>query len=310
MFGIALTNVLVTIFYILPGFLIRKLRLVKEHELGMASGILVYIGTPFLILSAFMDMDFSWGLMGELALFFLISLALQGAFLGILWFVFRKQFADIRYRLLSMTELGNVGFFGMPIIRALLPEHPEAVCYCTMYMMSMNVIAFTIGVFCLTEDKKYMSLRAAILNATTLGIIVALPMYMMGLKNIMPQPLVNGIRALGNLCTPLAMIILGIRLASAPITDIFKNKMVYPAVLLKLLVFPLFAYAVVFFLPVPYALKATVVVLSSTPCAAIILSLAELHHSETKMAANMLILSTVLCFITIPALTLLLPYLQ
>ena len=66
MFGIALTNVLITIFYILPGYVIRKIHVVKEQELGMASGILVYIGTPFLILSAFLDMDFSWGLMGEL----------------------------------------------------------------------------------------------------------------------------------------------------------------------------------------------------------------------------------------------------
>ncbi len=308
MFGIALTNVLITIFYILPGYVIRKIHVVKEQELGMASGILVYIGTPFLILSAFLDMDFSWGLMGELGLFFLISLACQGAFLGILWLLFRKKFSHVYYRLLCITsELGNVGFFGIPIVRALFPNNPETSCYCTMYMMSMNVIAFTIGTYCLTEDKKYISLKSAIFNPTTLGIVVALPMYMIGARHFLPAALLNGIRALGGLCTPLAMIILGIRLASAPVTDIFKNKMVYPAVFLKLILFPLFAYAVVLFLPLPASFKATILVLSSTPGAAITLSLAELHHSETKMAANILILSTVLCFITIPLLTLLIP---
>ena len=76
---------------------------------------------------------------------------------------------------------------------------------------------------------------------------------------------------------------------------------------MKLILFPLFAYAVVLFLPLPASFKATILVLSSTPGAAITLSLAELHHSETKMAANILILSTVLCFITIPLLTLLIP---
>ncbi len=310
MFTIALTNVLVTIFYILPGYLARKLKLVKETELGMASGILIHIGTPFLIASAFLDMDFSWQTLGEMGVFFLLALFLQGAFLLILWLIFRKQFHNIKYRLLSITELGNVGFFGIPIIRALFPNNPETSCYCTMYMMAMNVIAFTIGIYCLTDDKKYISPRSAIMNATTLGIVFGIPMFMFGAKEVLPTALLNGIRTIGNICTPLAMIILGIRLASAPVSEIFKNKQAYLGVIFKLIVYPLFAFAVVCFLPLPYSLKATIVVLSSAPCAAIVLSLAELHHVESKMAANMLILSTVLCFITIPLLTLLLPLMK
>ena len=56
-FQITLTNVLVTLFYIIPGFLLRKAKIVSAKELGTASGILVYGGTPFLVINAFLQMD-------------------------------------------------------------------------------------------------------------------------------------------------------------------------------------------------------------------------------------------------------------
>ncbi|MBR6321981.1 MAG: hypothetical protein IKR59_03845 [Lachnospiraceae bacterium] len=58
-FQITLTNVLMTLFYIIPGFILRKTKVVSEKELGTASGILVYAGTPFLVINAFLKMGFS-----------------------------------------------------------------------------------------------------------------------------------------------------------------------------------------------------------------------------------------------------------
>ena len=59
-FRITLTNVLMTLFYIIPGFILRKAKIVSEKELGTLSGILIYAGTPFLVINAFLQMDFSW----------------------------------------------------------------------------------------------------------------------------------------------------------------------------------------------------------------------------------------------------------
>lgn len=51
------------------------------------------------------------------------------------------------------------------------------------------------------------------------------------------------------------------------------------------------------------ALKTTVVVLSMTPAGAIIESLAELHECEQELAANVVLLTTILSVITIPVMT-------
>ena len=306
-FTIALTNVLVTLFYIVPGFLLRKAKMVTEKELPTVSAIMLYGCTPFLILTPFLKMEFSWRFMGQMGLFFLATLVLQGIFMFLLYLIFRKHFTELKYRVMTVgAVIGNVGFFGLPIVSALFPDLPEVVCYSAMYMISMNVVVYSFGVFFLTGDKKYASVKAMIVNPSTLGFAIALPVYIFGLGRFLPDPLKNGIQLLGSMTAPLCMIILGIRLASRPLKEIFMSWHVYPAVLLKLIAFPLFAYAAVYFLPLPAAFKAAVLVLSATPCGSVVLNLAEMHRSDADLAARILLVSTLCCFLTIPVLTLLL----
>ena len=307
MFTIALSNVLVTLFYLFPGFVIRKLGWAKEEHLPTLSAILVYIGTPFLQVASFMSMDFSWEGVRNMGIFFLVTFAAQCLFMLALRLILgKKRFGEGKYRLLTIgAVMGNVGFFGIPIVSALLPDNPEVACYAAMYSLSMNVLAFTVGVFCLTGEKKYMSLKAAVFNPTVFGFVVSVPFYVFGLRNVLPEVLVSAIVTVKNMTTPLCMFILGIRLASARFFEIWNKPTVYGTVVLKLLLFPLFAYALVSlpFFGLPDSLRWSVLILSGTPCASILLSLSELRRTEPDLAADSILVSTLLCFLTLPLLT-------
>lgn len=306
-FQIALINVLITLFYIVPGFIVRKLGKASPDHLSTLSGVLVYIGNPFLCVSAFMSLDFSVEMTLNMLWFFLITLVLQSLFMLLLFLLLHKRMGESKYRVMTIgSVVGNVGFFGIPILRALFPANPELACYSTVFTLSMNILIFTVGVFCLTGDKKYMSIKSAIFNPTVFSILIAFPVYLFGLKNYFPDVLTNAISTVGAMTTPLCMFILGIRLASAPLRRIFSHPIVYATAALKLLVFPLFCYALIYFLPFSEVFKAGVLILSGMPCAAVLLSMAEIHKSETEMAANCQLVSTLLCFLTIPVLTLLL----
>ncbi len=305
-FQVALTQVLITLFYIMPGYFVSKGRKASAQHLPTLSAVLIYACGPCLHISAFISIDFSWDVLRGMALFFLVTLVLQSAFMAILYFVFRARQEDARYRILNIgSTLGNVGFFGLPVIRALLPVHPEAACYSAIYCVTMNILVFTMGVFCLTKDKKYMSLKSALVNPTMIGFYIAMPLFMMSARQFIPAPLLSSLQLLGNMSTPLCMIILGIRLAQKPVKALFSQPFVYAISLAKLVAFPLFCYAAVYFLPLPMAFKASVLILSATPCASIILNLAEMHHSEMDLSANCVLMSTLLCFLTIPVMTLL-----
>lgn len=306
-FQIAFVNVLVTLFYMLPGYVIRKMGKANSDHLPTLSAVLIYIGTPFLEVSAFMSLDFSWEMTWSMLWFFVVTFVTQAAFMLILRLLMRKRAEENRYRVMTIgSVVGNVGFFGMPILRSLFPSNPEVACFSAMFMLSMNVLIFTVGVYCLTGDKKYISFRSAFFNPTVFGFVIAFPIYLFGIGNYFPDVLRNAISTVGGLTTPLCMFVLGIRLASAPIRRIFSNPSVYVTSALKLLIFPVFCYAAVYFLPFSEAFKAGVLILSGMPCAAVLLSLAEMHRSETEMSANCLFVSTLLSFLTIPLLALLL----
>ncbi len=306
-FSIAFVNVLISLLYMIPGFILYKSKKAAANHLSTVSAILIYICSPCMVVSSFLSFEYSLNNLMFMGLFFVVSFIVQLIFLLLLYAVFRKKFNISKYRMLTIgSVLGNCGFFGLPLIKALFPENPEVACYSSIYVISMNILVFTAGIYCLTQDKKYISVKSALVNPAFLSLIVALPLYLTGGSNYLPSVLVDSINLLGKMTTPMCMFILGIRLATMDFKKLFTNPFVYLVCCGKLVVFPLFAYLLVFFLPLPHSFKASILILAATPCASIILNLAEIHGKETEMSANCILLSTILSIFTIPVLALLL----
>ena len=62
-FQIALSNVLLTLLYIAPGYAACKLKKASADHLPTLSAVLIYICSPCLIVTSFLNMDFpgtSW----------------------------------------------------------------------------------------------------------------------------------------------------------------------------------------------------------------------------------------------------------
>lgn len=303
---IAFVNVLISLLYMIPGFILCKTKKAVANHLSTVSAILIYICSPCMIISSFMSLEFNMSNLLYMSLFFVVSFIVQLLFLLIVYMIFKKKYNISKYRMLTIgSVLGNCGFFGLPLIKALLPNNPEVACYSSIYVISMNILVFTAGIYALTQDKKYISVKAAILNPTFISLLAALPLYFTVASNWMPSVLKDSIFLLGKMTTPMCMFILGIRLATMDFKKLFTNPFVYLICSGKLIIFPLFAYLCVFFLPLPASFKSSILILAATPCASIILNLAEIHGKETEMSANCILLSTLLCIITIPILSLL-----
>lgn len=300
-FNVAFTNVLLILLYMTPGFLLCKAKMVSADHLPTVSTLLLYGCSPCMIVSSFLNIDYSLQYLANMGIFFVVTLVLQSLFMGIIFFLFNKKYEDSRYRILTIgSVLGNVGFFGMPLIREILPDHPMVICYSSTYVVSMNVLVFTIGIYCLTKDVKYITLKSAILNPSTVAFLVAIPLYLLKASTWIPGFIMNGVDLLGRMTTPLCMLILGVRLGKMSFKSLFSNYFVYLIALGKLILFPVFCFACVYFLPLDLPFKISVIVLSAAPCGSVILNLAEIHKSERELSANILLLSTLLCIFTIP----------
>lgn len=309
-FKAAFLSVLIALMYMFPGYILGKAKKASAGHLSTMSSVLIYVLSPCMIVSSFFSMDFSWDALKDMGFFFLVSFAVEVAFLLSLFLVLKKKFHINKYRMLVIgSALGNCGFFGMPLIKALLPDHPEVACYSSIYVISMNILVFTAAVYCLTLEKKYISLHSAIINPAVLSLLVGLLLYIIGGAEYFPETVKDGIILLGKMTTPVCMLILGIRLSTIRIKDLFSEPFVYLICGGKLILFPLISFAVALLLPVPYAFKASLFILGGVPCASVILNMAEIHGKEQKMSANCILLSTLLCIFTIPLMSLLLTFL-
>lgn len=304
-FTVVFQNILIMLFYMALGFSLVKAKLAASNHAKTLSAILVYICTPGMIISSFQSMPYSKENALNVLKFFILTLVLQSAFYFAMVLILGKKLDKGKYRILTCGSfMGNVGFFGTPMVMAIFPNNPIVSCYSVTFATSMNILVFTLGEYLITNDKRYISIKKAILNPTTLAMLVAVPMYLLDFR--LPSDIANIPNVLKAMSAPVCMMILGLRLASMKMKEIFCNPLAYAVSAIKLVVFPLFCFAVVYFIPwLDSTLKTSLLITAGCPCAAVILSLAELHEMEQKPAAYSILMSSMFCVITLPLLSLL-----
>ncbi|MEG1662726.1 MAG: AEC family transporter [Clostridia bacterium] len=336
-------SVLLLVAMAIPGFLLTKSKLVKPSAIAYFAAVLLYVCQPFLSLRSFLQVQYSLELLKNLGIVFGFTMVTQIALFLVLYFVLKRKFdkpeitasliaegyiggntitnepalnAQIKstvrgraYRVMVLAStFGNVGFFGVPVLQMLFPSHPEAIAYSAICIVSMNLMCWTVGAYVLTGDKKYIKIKKAIFNPQMLTLFIALPLFFAGVTiNSIPEPITKVIGYLADMTAPLCMLILGMRFAVAPMKELFTDWKVYVITAIKIVIFPLIVFLVLMPFHMDSIMRATLVILSGMPCASINLNLAELYGADQKTAANSILLSTLLCIITIPLIMLLVP---
>lgn len=315
-FLITLSAVIVMLVYALPGYLLVKGKKMGESSIPAFVTLLLYICQPCLTVNSFQEASkvihkgsitlAEMALMG--GVFLLLSLLLQGAFLGLFYLIFRKKQEQVEYRIFVIASaLGNCGFFGIPMLTAVLPDHPEAAMFSAVNSLVMNALCWTVASAIITRDRRHMSLKRILLNPNTISALVALPLFFT--DTVLPEQVGDMVLLLAKFSSPLCMMILGMRLATVSVPGLFGRAGQYLMVGVKNVVFPLFAFAILYFLPVASLVKQVMLILCCCPVANVVLSFSEMLGQGQKTAANVVILSTLGCLLSLPALCLLLPLL-
>ena len=309
-FSATAIQVLLLMAYAVPGFLFVKAKVMTPGQITPFSMVLVYLCQPCLEVHAFLSADCTPGLLAHMGWFFLLCTGIQLLVLagGLLLLRDRKAVCS-RVSNAAMV-FGNVGFIGIPLLEALLPAEvaPDAVALSAVFALSMNLLAWTTGLYMITGEKKHIRLKGLLANPAMLAFYVAFPLFLMGFK--LPVALGDTVSLVGKMSTPLCMIVLGMRLAATPFRRIVLDRHAWLACLGKLVVMPLLCLAAVTFLPFPAFFKSALFLLCCCPTAAAVQNFAELYLPDTQTegkntAADAILLSNLLCVVTIPLLVLL-----
>ncbi len=295
--------------YAIPGFLFVKTKVIKPESISAFARVLLFVCQPCLILFSFDSADFTLEFFGQLGIFFGLCTAMQIFVICSLTLILKKKFSDVRNRICTIaSSLANVGFFGIPLIQAILPSHPEVVAFSSVFSVSLNLLSWTLAVGVIAWDKKKISVRNMIVNPTTVALLVTLPLFFTGTK--LPSAVGSVVELLGRMTTPMCMLILGMRLATVTPRDLFCNPRIYLSTALKNVVYPLLSFAVIFFIPLPSYVKITFFVLGCCPSASMVLNMSELINEGQTHAACSVLISTLSCIATVPLLSLMIPLLS
>ena len=296
--------VAVMLAYAVPGFLLVKTKLVKADAIPAFARLLMYVCQPFLTLYAFSRVKFTTQSLIDISISFGLSVAINIAFLGLFFLIFRKRYEQMRNRIFTLAcFFGNCLFMGLPLLEALLPDAPEAVIYANMFALTMNLIGWTAGSAIISGDKKYINAKQIFLNPAIISLAVALVFYFARVD--FPQQIDDFITILGRMSTPMCMLIMGMRLATMPVKTIFGNWRTYPVVAVKQLLMPLTVFGLLYFIPLDAEMKNAFVIIASAPVASVVLNFAEMLGQGQNDAASLVLTGTVLSVATMPVISLL-----
>ena len=287
----------------LPGFFLTKANVLKEEHIKGFAVFLLYVCSPALSIYSFQQAECNMEILINIGILLLVTTFMQVLIMGIGFLINIKTYKiDGASRVATVAAaFGNVGFFGVPILQALLPDHPEAMVYSAVMSVMMNLIGWTLGMFMMSGDRKHVSVKNFLINPTTLCLLIALPLFFTNTS--LPKPVMNFVEFFSKMSTPTAMTVLGMRLAFVKFRDLMDYRQVV-AIFLKLIALPLITFGILYALPVDETLKISTYILSCMPPAAITLNFAELSNTSPKTAANIVVVGSLLVAITLPVLLL------
>ena len=302
-FEITGLNALMLLALCLPGFFLTKANVLKEEHIKGFAVFLLYVCSPALSIYSFQQAECNMEILINIGILLLVTTFMQVLIMGIGFLINIKTYKiDGASRVATVAgAFGNVGFFGVPILQALLPDHPEAMVYSAVMSVMMNLIGWTLGMFMMSGDRKHVSVKNFLINPTTLCLLIALPLFFTNTS--LPKPVMNFVEFFSKMSTPTAMTVLGMRLAFVKFRDLMDYRQVV-AIFLKLIALPLITFGIMYALPVDETLKISTYILSCMPPAAITLNFAELSNTSPKTAANIVVVGSLLVAITLPVLLL------
>jgi predicted permease len=204
----------------------------------------------------------------------------------------RGQNGRVRPVIALLSVMPNVGFMGLPIIRAAYGD--LGTLYMAAVIVAFNLALWTVGVALL--DRGRFSLKG-MFNPGFIAALAGTALFLMrvDLPDLVDAPL----EALSAVNTPLAMLILGARMAEFSLKGLWdwKNALV---AFLKLIGMPLALFGMARLFSLDPVAAGAMTLACAMPSAIMCQMVAEQYDRDALFAAQGVSITSLLCILTIP----------
>ena len=296
------------------GYVATKLGYLSAEIRPKLSSLILNITLPCTILVSVGKVDSStgaeaitWSFVLAFALFFVM---LAAGFIACQ--LLRVPRAE-RSLYLFMSVLTNTGFIGFAVLESIFGG--ASVFLGSIFIAVTNVFLYSIGIAVLRSGvkraqaadgaprRRFIDVRGMLkdmVNVPLIASLVAMAVFFAGIE--LPSPIVQAADMAGGITAPLAMMLVGISIASANLREVLSEWRLWGFTIIRFLVAPLAAYAILA-LAVPSELALGVfVIMLAMPTGSMAGPLATTYGQDGNLAARGTIVSTIASFAIVPVL--------
>ena len=281
------------------GVILTKAGVLNEDFAKKLSVFVLYVGTPFLLVTSINAIPYSPEMLRSGALVMLATLLTHLIAIG----VSLAATAPIRDRpavfvsSCSMT-FSNCGLFGFPLLKAAYGD--VGVFWGSFFNVVFNFLVWSYGVFILSRANPALKIKPVkiFFNAGTIPCFIGLLIYLFRIP--LYGPLTAGMERIAAVCSPTAMVIIGIMIAGLPLRKLLFSFLPYYTVLIKQLVIPLAVGMLLRLIGIPFDISVFCALMIALPSATTTAMFAENYDIRPELAAQNVGMTTILSLVTVP----------
>lgn len=294
-------NVMIKLFLIMSlGYLLAKVDIIDKQTNTKLSGLISKVTCPFLVISSVLSSSPK----NRLSVLYVI---LAGIAMYIIFMIFAKIICFIlqfpkqdRPMYECMLVFSNNAFMGYPVIQSILGT--EAIFYTAMIHFAFNIFIYSYGVMTIEkcsgneENAKFQFKK--LINPGFILTLTALIIFLLGIRS--DGVIYETVSMIGNVTSPLSMLVLGASLAMFPLKESITDWRSYVFSIVRLIVIPVLTFAICRLLHVSDFYTTILTITNGMPVASLILMLGNQAGVDTRVIIRNIFVTTVLSTITVP----------
>ncbi|MBR3042689.1 MAG: AEC family transporter [Eubacterium sp.] len=277
------------------GIILYKKKIVDDYTSPKLSAIVMDVCNPALILASLLSGNITAthkDLLVALLLGFLFYMGL--VVLGFIFpFIVRADKDTSRFYNV-MTVYTNVGFIGIPVARAILPDN--AILYVIVCNVMYSLLFYTHGIVILSNGKEKMNIKK-IFSPGTIMAILSLLVFWFGVN--LPPIVSNSISFIGNATVFLSMTLLGVGIARSDIKKGLKNIRIWIYIAIRMLLVPILLFVSLRAANFSQITILGLCLMAAMPIGNLPLIQTEKMGGDTELLSNSIAISTFISIFTI-----------
>jgi len=279
------------------GFLLGKLKIITGDGNKTLSNISLFLVSPLLSFVSY-QREFSPEIAKNLLVTLAVTVVLYAFQIAAVLLIVPKSRKGSEIERMSLI-FSNCGYIGIPLVQSVFGN--DGIIYLTMNIAVFYLLTWTLGVSLMTGK---VSLKQTAKNLCTPAIIaVVAGIVFFVLRIDLPDIIHEPLQAIGDMNTPLAMLIAGSTLAGTNILGCLSKWRLYLLSALRLLVLPLMCVALLFgasFLGADPTVLTIVLIAAACPSAVITTMFSHRFGGDSVYASEIFAITTILSALTIP----------